>query len=569
MTRLRISVPAALIAVVLAVASPASAAVRSPAAGSGPVAVAVVMPITVPPTTTGLLDAEALTTYTRQGGLLDRELDAVAGTTATVGLDPMIPASIRVLGTSAPAEAVDFLARLQSMPNEVFLLGYADADPALAVLAGMSNEFAPLGFGFAIDPANFGPAVTPGPTPQPTSGTSVTATPDPDATTPPDGPPPLPTTADLLDWPTTLPAIAWPAEGTVTADGLAGLTGLGYTEVLLSSSNVSTTGTARVGLGEIDGLIADETLTTAVRDLAYAATDATSIPAQQSLDLALQAAASRSPGATMIATLDRRWPFGTVRLAEALATIAASPSSRLASLTEVLNGTRSSAALAEPADESGAARAVVLDALSVAAQHESGYLRIADDPTVITEPRRLALLGLSAVGWRVDTAGWDAATADQLAAAQATLNSVQIVEGLDQLLVSDISSLRVQVTNALPVGVTVVLSVRPLRPLLHVNDSSVRVEVEPDSTVNAAVPVEAIINGDVTVRAQLRSTSGQTLGAPRLLKVVVQAGWETVGTLVAGTLVVLIFGGGLVRAVLRRRRSGAPDAVDAPGAVDD
>jgi hypothetical protein len=146
---------------------------------------------------------------------------------------------------------------------------------------------------------------------------------------------------------------------------------------------------------------------------------------------------------------------------------------------------------------------------------------------------------------------------------------VQIVEGLDQLLVSDISSLRVQVTNALPVGVTVVLSVRPLRPLLHVNDSSVRVEVEPDSTVNAAVPVEAIINGDVTVRAQLRSTSGQTLGAPRLLKVVVQAGWETVGTLVAGTLVVLIFGGGLVRAVLRRRRSGAPDAVDAPGAVDD
>jgi hypothetical protein len=424
----------------------------------------------------------------------------------------------------------------------------------------MAGEFAPLGFGSAIDPANFGPAVTPGPT----AGADPAATPTPDPTTPPDGPPPLPTTEDLLAWPTTLPAIAWPAEDTVTADGLAGLAGLGYTDVLLSSANVSAAGGARVGFGDIDGLVVDDGLTTAVRDVAYATTDTASVSAQEGLESVLQSAAVSSPGGTLIATLDRRWPFGTVRLGEVLTTIAASPSARLATLSEVLDEPRASATLAEPGDDSTASRGAVLAALSGAARNEAAYLRIADDATVITEPRRLALLGLSAVGWRVDRSGWDAATADELAAAQSTLNAVQIVEGSDQLLLSDISSLRLQVTNALPVGVTVTLNVRPLRPLLHVGDSSVEVSVEPDSTANAAVPVEAIINGDVTVRAELRGASGQAIGAPRLLKVVVQAGWETVGTLIAGTLVVLIFGGGLIRAVLRRRRP-APEGAAGDG----
>jgi hypothetical protein len=74
--------------------------------------------------------------------------------------------------------------------------------------------------------------------------------------------------------------------------------------------------------------------------------------------------------------------------------------------------------------------------------------------------------------------------------------------------------------------------------------------------------VQAITNGDVTVRAELHGTAGQTVGAPRLLKVILQAGWETAGTLIAGTLLVLIFGGGLVRTVLRRRRARTRPATD-------
>ena len=561
MTRRRMAVPAALIAGALAAAAPASAALSAPAAGTGPVAVAVVMPVTVPPTATGLIDAAALTTYTEEGGLLDRELDAVAGTSAAVGLDPMIPVSIRVLGTSAPTVALDFLARLQAMPNDVFLLGYADADPALAAVAGASAELTPIGFGFAIDPANFGPAQTPSASPTP----DPTGSPTPDPTTPPDGPQPLPTTEDLLEWPTTLPRIAWPADDSVTADGLAGLAEQGYDDVLVSGANVSTVSTARVALGDIEGLVADEDLTAAVRDAAYAATDTEFAAAEVTLEAVLRAEALTSPGRTLIATLDRRWPFTTLRLPEVLNSITASSSSRLASLTEVLEGSRGTATLVEAADDTDAERAATLGAIATAARDEVAYLRIAEDAAEITEPRRLALLGLTSVGWRADRTGWDAAAADELAAARATPGAVQIVEGSDLFLISDISSLRLQISNGLPVGVTVTLNVRPLRPLLHIEDRSIQVSIEPDSTANAAVPVEAIINGDVTVRAELRDDRGDPVGSPRLLKVIVQAGWETAGTLIAGVLVVLIFGGGLIRAVLKRRRAaaaGVPDSDD-------
>jgi hypothetical protein len=111
----------------------------------------------------------------------------------------------------------------------------------------------------------------------------------------------------------------------------------------------------------------------------------------------------------------------------------------------------------------------------------------------------------------------------------------------------------------------VYLSVRPLRPILHVKDSSIQVTIEPDSTSTASVPVESIANGDVTVQAELLGGNG-TLGEVRFVKVSVQAGWETAGTLIAGTLVVLVFGGGLVRNIVRRRREAAATA---SGPADD
>jgi hypothetical protein len=559
MTRRLLPVPAALIAGALALATPASAPPHAEDATPAPVSVAVVMPLTVPPTAGGLIDEETLATYTQPDGLLDRELDAVAGTRTAVGLDPMIPVSIRILGSAAPPDALAFLERLREMPNEVFLLGYADADPALAIAAGMTGQYAPLGFGFAIDPADFGPAQTPAATPGSSPGPGPSESPTPDPTDEPDeGPPPLPGTDDLLAWPTTLPSIAWPAEGTVSSEALAGLSGLDFDAVLVGESNVSGASGARVALGDVDGLVIDAAVSESVRDAVHAVSETQFEEALAALEDALRAAAVASPGRTLIATLERRRPVADMRLARVLDAIATGTSSRLLELSEVMAGSRGSATLVEP--DTTPAHAAVLRDLAQATRDEAAYLRIADDASPITQPRRLALLGLSAVGWGAGQVGWEAVATEQLDAARATLDAVQIVEGSDQLLLSDISSLRLPVSNSLPVAVTVRLNVRPLRPLLHVEDPSVEVTVEPESTATATVPVEAIINGDLIVRAELRDSANKSVGSPRLLKVIVQAGWETVGTLVAGALILLIFGGGLVRAVLRRRRA----ATDAP-----
>jgi hypothetical protein len=468
----------------------------------------------------------------------------------------MITASIRLLGAAAPPEALLFLARLEALPNEVFLLSYADADPAVAVLAGATAELSPLGFRSLIDPGNFGPAVTASPTPVP----SGSPTPDPTQPADPDAPPPLPTTEDLLAWPATLPEIAWPAEGTVTADGLAGLAALGYADVLLGGGNLPATGSALVDTGDIDALAVDDAVSTALRESAYAATETAYAAAAVTLDAALRAAQITSPGRTVVATLDRRWPFGTLRLPDTLAAIELSDAAQLVTLSAVLAGPKVSASLVETDAAEAVTRGAALGQLTTAARAEQSYLAIAEGPQRITEPRRLALLGLSSVGWRFDEEAWTEAVTTELAAAQATLDAVQIADGSDQLLLSDVSSLKLQVSNALPVPVTVLLVVRPLQPLLHVEDPSVEVTIEPDSTSSASVPVESITNGEVTVRAELHSAGGSAVGSPRFLKVILQAGWETVGTVIAGALIVLVFGGGLVRSILRRRREQTTDA---------
>lgn len=567
MTRLRGAAVPVLVAAVLALAAPASAAViaeppqpsiapAAVSAGSGPVSVAVVVPLTAPPTATGVLDAETLAAYTEQGGILDRQLDAVAGTRAAIALDPMIPASIRMLGSAAPPEALLYLQRLRALPNEVFLLEYADADPAVAVLAGATAELSPLGFGSLIDPGNFGPAVTPAPTP------SLSPTPGPTAQADPGDPPPLPTTEDLLEWPTTLPMIAWPQEGTVTADGLAGLAALGYEDVLLGAGNLPDTSSALIDTGDIAALAIDEAVSGALRDASFAATDTAYAAAAVTLDAALTSAQITSPGRTIVATLDRGWPFGTLRLPDAMGAIELSDAAQLVSLSAVLEGPSVSASLIPTDSGAVVTRGIALGQLAEAARAEQSFLAIAEGPQRITEPRRLALLGLSSVGWLSDEAGWTEAVAAELAEAQATLDAVQIADGSDQLLLSDVSSLKLQVSNALPVPVTVQLTVRPLQPLLHVEDPSVEVTIEPDSTSSASVPVQSITNGEVTVRAELHSAGGSAVGAPRFLKVILQAGWETLGTVVAGGLIVLVFGGGLVRSILRRRREQTADADD-------
>ena len=117
----------AVLALVLgfAVALPFAASAPAQAADPNqPVRLAIAGPLTVPASSIGLIDADALEAYTRPLGLLTQQLDAVFGRQVAIGVDPMIIASIRALGTTAPESALVWLQRLEDAPNQIFPLAY-------------------------------------------------------------------------------------------------------------------------------------------------------------------------------------------------------------------------------------------------------------------------------------------------------------------------------------------------------------------------------------------------------------------------------------------------------------
>lgn len=544
-----------------ALGAPAVAATR---AVEVPIAVSVVVPITAPVGDDGLLDAGELATMTSPLGTLTRELDEVLTTSATIALDPMILASIRVLGSEAPASALAWLDRLSAAPNEVFLLAYADADLAPLARHGALDLSEPVGFDFAIDPEAFGPAESPAPTPtstptaEPTQAPLETATPTPTPTpTPtetvdPDEPPPLPTTAELLSWPDAIARIVWPSAGSAVAADLAAYREAGFDAVLLSSANVSESPGALVDIDGTRAIVADTAASDLFREASTSIDDATRAQAISRLGLALDGLAAAHPGRSVVLTLDRRSAFSFFGLAEAYAAVGERESTVLAGLSEVLAGAPASAAVVAGADSPHIAAG---PALASGIRAEEEFASILSDPAQLTAPRRLELLALLSVPG-VTTPDWQAGADAFLERSAEILESVTIVDTGNVLITSSQTSLPVRVANALDFSVTVRVDARPLRPSLRV-DSPVDVTVEPGSSKTVRLDAQAITNGEVVVEVSLSSpTTGTPIGQSRRFDTDLQAQWETVG-IVAGAVVALVFAAGIARNVIVRRRQAA------------
>ena len=548
---------AALAAVALALGPALSAAaVDQPASDGGPSATAasptpvllsVLVPLTVRPTATGLIDSATLAGYTAPLGVLTRQLDAVIGTPAVIGLDPMIIASIRVLGTSAPASATDWLERLRTSGNEVFALAYADADVAGLAAADALRLRDPVNFGFAIDPRNFGPTATP--TPTPSASTAATAPPSTGGSS---APPPLPTdAAEVLDWSYTLKSIAWPADDTVTGGDLTDLSTAGYQSVVLTSSNVSAASSGYVDLDGIHGVVADTGITSLVRDAVYSSDPAGPQDALDRLNSALSGMAAVSPGRTVVAALDRRWPLGALNLHALFDDLAGQVSVSPVGLTTVIAGEHPDATVVDgPGDEMRADQ--VADVVRTT-DAEALFATVATDPASVTAPRRLALLALLAVSWVRGTDDWTTQVNTYLADSQTLRSSVQIVAGSDLVVGSGATNIPVTVSNALNVPVTVYVNVDSPSSALQVRAQNVALTIEPGSSNKAAVPVAALTNGRVPTTVTLSSVTGVPIGDPDSVSVDLHPGWESVGTAIVVTLLVLIFGGGIVRNILKRR----------------
>jgi hypothetical protein len=545
---------------------------NDPAAAAPPAAdVTVIAPLTSIASTTGLIQGPALESFTSETGVLTRELDAVIDRPVTIAVDPRIIVSIRALGSTAPDSAVGWLERLDAASNPIIPLTFGDSDIAGEHQAGAPGVLAPTSFAYALNPADFTdvdeliePTATPTPTATGDPAGSPTPTPEP---TP--APAAVPTLEQLTDWDYTSTAIAWPRSGAVVSADLPFFAQSGLTTSILDSAQLSADGDpldAVVSVGDQNALVADHGVSAAFQDALAANSDARRGQALSqlsgSLAIAASAGAAASTGADagsgasgrpVLAVLDRT-AMNLTDLDQVLGTLQSLPWANTAPLQNLLSQTPSQAATLIDAPES-ADRLGQIQQLLGSSQSIDSFSSVLADPQVLTGENRADLLALLSNSWVPNEGGWNVAVQSSLDATTTTLGSVQMIDGSNINLLSNQAPLPVTLSNELPYPVTVLVHVTPSNGRLLVEQNDVEVTIEATSRKGAQIPVTAVANGAVTLNIQLLSPTGVLISTPSPVVVNVSAEWETWGTVLFGILVVLVFGFGIVRNILRRRKN--------------
>jgi hypothetical protein len=538
--------------------------VHTPDATDRPLGVAVAAPITAPPGTTGLLGGDALALYTSATGVLTRQLDGLIDRPVALGIDPMIIASIRALGSAAPASAINWLDRLSRATNETFPLQFADADASVQAQAGLPGLLNPTSLLYALDPENFIEPVAPDeettdPT-DPIDPTDPEPTPDPTATptpSPEPGEATLPTLAELTEWEYTTTGIVWPDDGTVRSADLPVFSSSGATTTVVSSDNVTTKNSYSPGsagtAGDTSVLVSDAAASDALRRAATAITidDQRDALADLAAQLMVVASEEDAPARTLLLTLDREWPPTGSRLSDAITELMALPTVSPAVLTGAVAQEPAAVTITDAPQSS--ARITLVQRLHAREANLAAFSTMLDEPSLLTGRERAEILTLLAVSWRSDTDGWTSAVSSHDAATTTTLESVSITATSPILMVSNQSSLPFSVRNEYDQPVTVVLQASSSSLKLSV-DSSVTQKIAANARESVRVPVEARLgNGEVTVRLQLYSPQSALIGESALVPVTVRADWEGIGAAVLVGLITLLFIGGLIRTVRKRR----------------
>ena len=557
--------------------------------GAGGAGVGVVVPLTAPPASDGLLSAEELTDLTAPDGQLTAQLDAVTGTSAILAVDPAIPAAVRALGSAAPLSATAWLAQLESLPNERFALQFGEADIAAQLNAGLPAPLAPTTLQPYLNAADFvpDPAATPTPTPTatptptpapaavdtdaPAPSDSPEPTPTPTPTTPP-GQPVYPTLDELVSVEATRGAVYWPFTGTAGPTTVATLGGLGSGEdaaltLIPSGTTAAGGGSATVAARAVAGaaavLVYDSAVSAALRDAS--AIDESSLrgAALTEATAHLAFAVRESGGRPIAVTVDRVDGRSRIGLTTALSTVANAPGATPVGLDALVAAEPVAITVADVAPDEARTGAVTELVAGEAALTD--FATILEDPALITGPERASMLQLLGGAWLPDPEAWQAALADHREATAATLGAVSIPQLSDINLVGQNVPLRIWVRNSLPWPVDVVLIAQPDAPRLLVQEATT-VRAEPDSNTRVEIPVEAHVgNGEVDIRFALLSPTDVAVGSPQVATVMVRADWEVIGvgalvTVVGGLLII-----GLIRTVRRRRRAAADAAAGEDG----
>ena len=546
----------------------------SPFAGNA-TPLAVVVPITPPASTAGVLTADELSGLTQPEGRLTALLNAVDGTNATLAIDPRLIASIRALGEAAPASARAWLQRLEDLPNPSFALPYADADLSLQQQAGITEPLSLDVAAFDLDPAHFPSATTAPPTadaspadPSPSDGAGTgSATPDttpPGATASPTSPPAAttPTLAELTAFDYTLDSVAWPAEGTVNDADLAAFARWGFRNLILDGGNAifdddpAFTPAASANLGGWSTAITDSGMSDALTHAANGATESERL-------------AGSASAATILAVVSRELPFEPRGLVGAVAHGAVEHPESLGQTLRALDTmswhARGTLLFPDLASGTEVARATLVpgrvEAPVVARVQElvqteqrGGIIAsIFNDPALSRGTLRASLLATLSSGWRHDLAAWIPASKSYLDHVTATEASVSIGQSSDIQLVGHESQLPVFVANTLDERVTVHVLLEPATGRIEAG-GAVPLVIEPHSMARAVLPITAISNGRTDARVSLTTPDGHPLSTPAILHINVQAEIESIAAVVLGVGVAVLLVGGIIRTIRRRRR---------------
>jgi len=511
---------------------------------SSPVKISVVLPLTVPSNADEFISASLLESYTSPTGTLTTQLDQVIGTPVTLAIDPMILASIRMLGSSAPASATEWLARLASADNETFALAYGDSDLTATLQAGSRRTLDVTSLEYAIDPSLFAPVTSDTPTAPPTA----------DPGTVPGTLPPLPTTESLLQWDYTMTDVAWPAASSVVKKDLSGITASGYETTILESANLSRTHSDRAiaRIGSSDVVTAETPLSAALQT----ATDASTSEGWVTAIDGLEAAVTGGGYSSALLTLSRDHAPGTDRLRSSITALEGVPEIEVVPMSQLPAVGSNPATLVD--SPQNAVKIGHVRSMLEAEDRDIRFSTIAENPDLITGKRRLELLVALAQSSTRHPGGYGATATKFLDDSRTLEGSVRLVKSGEILLLADRTSIYATIANDLGQPITVNLSVRALSPLLRIEDPTVEVTVEPSSQKRAEIPVQSLSNGRVTVEATLDSLTDEQVGTTTLVRVNVQAGWEGPVTFALGALVVIVFAGGIYRNLILRRRPVQP-----------
>lgn len=468
---------------------------------------------------------------------------------ATLAIDPRIFVGIRAEGTDAPGALLDFLTRLETTTAPMFLLQFADADPAAQAALEFETLLEPNGFSYLTHSADGGSEHTGS-----DGGEAAEFEPSFD---------------DLLDWPATLQA-AWPADGQVSTAALDLIRNAGITSVVLRSDNVVGDTNGRATVDGFDALIASSRAQDASALALQGASPTERYAGIAALvsTLALSAitapddnTASDAPNAA--AALAAAPKQGVVLALERSAVAdAQAPHSLLATLAD-LEWVRP---LAADSQYTGAAqlrsagpnhaRITMIDEMMSNSVGINALAPLLTHPNFLTEYQRTRVLAALGTRW----AGPDVEIAPIAEAIRARdhelLSGVEIVVSENTQLVGTASRVPILIRNSLPFEASVTLQIAPTSAAIGVPERTFADEtVAPGGNTTVLVPVNSrVSSGDSRLIIKVTAVTGDEVFVERELRLTIRSSYETVMLTTLGVLAALLFAFGIWRSVRRHRK---------------